>query len=64
LWINGVNKVEYPLAGTLKCTGSYGLRVGGSNLPGDYLDALVDEVAIYDKPLSAARLLAHYQAGI
>jgi hypothetical protein len=23
----------------------------------------VDEVAIYDKPLSAARILAHYQAG-
>lgn len=64
LYINGVNKIDYTLVGTPKCTGASGLRIGGSNLPGDYVDALIDEVAVYDKALTGARVLAHYQAGI
>jgi len=64
LYINGVNKIEYPLVGTPKCTGTSGLRIGGSNLPGDWVDALIDEVAVYDKALTGPRVLAHYQAGI
>jgi hypothetical protein len=38
--------------------------LGRSNWSGDaYFQGRLDEVAIYPSPLSAARLLAHYQAG-
>ena len=43
-------------------------KINGDNAPthpGDayFFDGVIDEVAVFDKPLSAERILAHYEAG-
>lgn len=38
-------------------------RWGGDRTTWTYFDGIIDEVAIYDTALSAARVLAHYEAG-
>lgn len=50
------------------CTdNAFGLRVGSNNLAGiaqEWVNADVDEVAVYATPLSGATVLAHYNAGV
>jgi hypothetical protein len=45
-------------------TGNSRIAVGGNVLDGRYFNGLVDEVAYYPSVLSAARIQAHYLAGL
>ncbi len=58
LYINGVQDSEMSASGSYAGYTTPNLKVGGS------ADYTIDEVAFYSHALSAARVLAHYNAGI
>ncbi len=67
VYINGVQDGTLDPAGslTMRLTSTSAIRVGGYN-GGSTLDTngILDEVAIYGTALSAARILAHYDAAV
>ncbi|HEX2751474.1 MAG TPA: LamG-like jellyroll fold domain-containing protein, partial [Verrucomicrobiales bacterium] len=66
IYVNGVPDVTatvsriLPAAGT---TGNNGVYIGYDNREPANGSYILDEVAVYNKPLSAARVAAHYAAG-
>lgn len=64
LYLNGALNASMAATGTIGYNHSaYGLAVGAWALPTSYFTGSVDELAIYDKALSATRVSAHYAAG-
>ena len=69
LYVNGALAASVPLAGTLRNGGPVPDRVligatrDGSNSSFQW-KGLIDEVAIYNRALSADRVLAHYHAAL
>jgi hypothetical protein len=65
LWLDGVSRagesttVAAPDTGTLM----FGCRRTPTDITACVEDGVLDEVALYDHPLSAARIVAHYQLG-
>lgn len=64
LYVNGAAVASTTFSGTVNTSnGNLAIgRTGSSNT--DYFNGQIDEVAVYPTALSAARVLAHYQAGI
>ncbi|HEX5016502.1 MAG TPA: LamG domain-containing protein [Actinomycetes bacterium] len=62
LYVNGVDQT---ILGTNNTVGSSGdtWRIGEHNSGGELFDGVIDEVAIYNTALSAARVKAHYDVG-
>jgi hypothetical protein len=59
-YINGVEVVNLtPGSFTLRTTFDFYI---GARITGNFFNGLIDEVAVYNKPVSAVRLLAHYNA--
>ena len=62
LYINGVEVANRTQTGAASTVGN-GLNIGSWNGAGEFMGGLVDEVAVYRAPLSAAQVKAHYDAG-
>ena len=62
LYRNGLVVAEGPASGTISST-TAALFVGALDSAGSFFDGRLDEVAIYDRGLSAAETLAHYERG-
>jgi concanavalin A-like lectin/glucanase superfamily protein len=62
LYVNGVEVANRAQTGAASVS-SYTLNVGSWNGTGEYFGGDVDEVAVYDKTLTSARVSAHYAAG-
>jgi hypothetical protein len=58
-----VQASSFPASGALKYDLVTGMKIGGAGPYYDLYQGGLDEVAIYNKVLSPARILAHYQAG-
>lgn len=64
MYVNGALEATTALTGSLP-TGSGSIVIGrNSSASNSFFDGVLDEVAIYSGALSAARILAHYTAGI
>jgi hypothetical protein len=64
LYVNGANAGTAALSGSMPAGVASGIGLGyDPAYNGDYLTGLLAECAIYPVALSAARILAHYQAG-
>jgi hypothetical protein len=65
VYLNGVQVDAVPYDGTIKTQAAEGLGIGDSNtaLSNIKFNGLLDEVALWDTPLSAQQVLSHYQAG-
>jgi hypothetical protein len=63
-YVNGVMTGINDTTGKIRYDGVHGMIMGSSSPGYNVFNGLIDEVAVYDKVLSAARLLAHYQAGV
>jgi hypothetical protein len=63
VYVDGVLQRQGAATGTLKYWGPYGFAVGACMPPFGFFNGWIDEVAIYDKALSTARIAAHYTAG-
>jgi hypothetical protein len=62
LYVNGVLVASRAQTGAASAA-SYTLHIGSWNGTGEFFGGDIDEVAVYDKTLSAARVTAHYRAG-
>lgn len=62
-YLNGAFVASYPDTGPIGYDHQHGLVIGGAGSNFDLFSGALDEVAVYDKVLSPARILAHYQAG-
>ena len=62
-YLNGAFVASYPNTGPIGYDKLHGLVIGGAGSNFDLFSGALDEVAVYDKVLPAARILAHYQAG-
>lgn len=63
LYVDGVEVANAPLTGQIS-VGSVELSIASWNEGSEPFDGTIDEVAVYPSALSAARVDAHYQAGI
>lgn len=63
IYVNGQEQASGPAGSALLDANSI-MAIGGNVLDNRYFDGLIDEVAYYSTVLSAARVQAHYQAGI
>jgi hypothetical protein len=62
-YVDGVLDTSLAFTGPL-ATNSYDLAIGEIlEAPGRYWDGLIDEVAIYNKALSASEVQLHYDSG-
>jgi hypothetical protein len=61
LYLNGTLRASRAQTGPPSAV-SHPLHIGAWNTGGEFLGGVVDEVAVYGKTLSAARVTAHYQA--
>lgn len=59
LWVNGARVENYGYDNTMSLP-----RSAVPLTIGDHVEGVVDELAIYDRPLGQARILQHYLAGI
>jgi concanavalin A-like lectin/glucanase superfamily protein/fibronectin type III domain protein len=62
MFINGAEVASRAQTGGATIT-TWPLTIGSWNGGGEYFRGTVDEVAVYNKALTAARVQAHYQAG-
>ncbi len=60
---NGVEVGSVALTGTVSTSGSVGVRIGSNPSNVDFFDGTIDEVAIFNKALTAAQLLEIYKVG-
>lgn len=63
IFVNGVQRISVPNTGGTNSPAGYNLQIGQSGNNADYWKGSIDEVAIYNKALTAARVDAHYRAG-
>ncbi|MBI5532026.1 MAG: LamG domain-containing protein [Deltaproteobacteria bacterium] len=62
-YINGVVDNEIAATGTLTYPGNgHAMAIAACDVPASYYNGSIDEVAVYDKALTATRILAHYNA--
>ncbi|MET1059937.1 MAG: LamG-like jellyroll fold domain-containing protein, partial [Nocardioides sp.] len=61
VFVNGTQAVSKPYSGALYST-TDPLRLGGNLVWGEYFKGLIDEVRIYNRPLTAAQIQADMQA--
>jgi hypothetical protein len=62
LYRNGVNITQAAATGAIDQT-AVALEIGSNNGASNFFDGKLDEVALYNKALTAAQALAHYQRG-
>jgi hypothetical protein len=62
IYIDGVDRTDTVTDQTMVTTATARAIAAGA-APDSYTNAVIDEVAIYDSPLSAARVAVHYAAG-
>lgn len=62
LYVNGAEVANAPLTGGATAS-SNGLFIGSWNGASEFLGGTIDDVAVYGKALSAARVAAHYTDG-
>jgi hypothetical protein len=64
-YINGAVDTETTATGAITyANGAYAFAIGACDVPASYFNGSIDEVAIYDKALSATRIAAHHAVGI
>lgn len=63
LYVNGALDASGTLAETADFTNAI-VQIGNSSIASSNLEGIIDEVAFYNTALSAARIQAHYNAGI
>jgi hypothetical protein len=61
VFVNGTQVASRPNSGPLYST-TDPLRLGGNLVWGEYFRGLIDEVRVYDRPLTAAQIQADMQA--
>lgn len=62
VYVNGIPAATYPVEPNY-VGNTTGLRIGSSVCCGEYFPGLVDEVSIYNRPLTAAEIASIYNAG-
>lgn len=64
IYINGsLATVQHSLTGSIQTSGSP-LRIGGNSIWGEYFQGLIDEVRVYNRPLSASEIQFDMNSGI
>jgi hypothetical protein len=63
LYVDGAEIASQPAGGTL-VTGTGGLRIGGNAVRGEFFAGLIDEVRVYDRALTPARIAADMNAPV
>jgi hypothetical protein len=63
LYVNGEQEDSRSLVPAFVDTGSASLLVGSYVLQGSHLDGLVDEVQVFNRPLSASEVRSIFNAG-
>lgn len=64
LYLNAAEVAGSPIARTATAASTQPFKIGAREGPSSYFVGRIDEVAIYPTALSAARILAHYRAGV
>jgi len=62
-YLNGAESFHDTLSGAIQYDGVHGLVIGAYQVNAGVFNGEIDEVAVYGKPLTAQRILAHYTAG-
>ena len=63
IFVNGVLASSKTVGNNILTSGGV-LRIGGNSIWGEYFDGLIDEVRVYNRPLSASEIQADMSAGI
>jgi hypothetical protein len=63
LWIDGIRRVNNVLSSTLSFLTSVG-SIGASSTPNRYYDGDMAGLAVYNRALTDAEIIEHYQAGV
>ena len=63
IFVNGVLASSKTVVGNILTSGGV-LRIGGNSIWDEYFSGLIDEVRVYNRPLSAAEIQADMSAGI
>lgn len=63
LYVNGVQVTSSPITGTLVASDGV-LRIGGNMIWGEYFKGRIDEVRIYNRPLTVAEIKADQIQGV
>ena len=64
VYVNGTAVAETPLSGALNYDGVGDLSIGGNTVWGEYFDGLIDEVRIWNGPLTAAEVKANVEVSV
>jgi hypothetical protein len=63
LYVNGVQTASIAQTGSI-ATSTNPLQIGGDNIFGQYFQGLIDEVRVYNRPLSQAEIQADMNTAI
>src|SRR5207248_6908965 len=63
LYVNGAQVASLAISGTIS-TSSSPLKIGGNAIWGEWFDGLIDEVRIYNRPLSAIEIQSDMNSSI